>query len=94
MGVRAPLNTLPVQFEQPQCAISEVVPGSGAEAAGLQAGDEIVTINGEPIRAFEELVLIVSQFDPGKTIQVEYRRNKVLRKADVVLGDRTQAPQE
>ncbi len=94
MGVRAPLNNIPVQFETPSCAISEVVPGSGAEAAGLQAGDEIVSINNEPIKAFQELVLLVSQHDPGKVIQVEYRRNQKLFKANVKLGDRAEAPQE
>lgn len=94
MGVRAPLSNIPVQFETPSCAISEVVPGSGAEAAGLQAGDEIVSINGEPIKAFQELVLLVSQHDPGKVIEVEYRRNQKLVKAKVKLGDRAEAPQE
>jgi regulator of sigma E protease len=40
--------------------IGEVLNGSPAEQAGLQKGDRLVSINGEPIRAFTEL---------GETVQ-------------------------
>lgn len=43
------LNVLPSQ-------ISRVKPGSPAEEAGLQAGDQIVAINGEPIHYWQGLV--------------------------------------
>lgn len=35
--------------------ISAIAPGSAAEVAGLQPGDQVVSLDGEPIRRFEEL---------------------------------------
>ncbi|MGB3618694.1 MAG: RIP metalloprotease RseP [Catalinimonas sp.] len=59
--------------------VGDVVPGSPAEAAGLQPGDEITAVDGTPIRFFHELqaltdslkgqtvVLTVARPDPTET---------------------------
>ena len=39
--------------------IRSVVPGSAAEAAGLQPGDRIVSVNGREVSRFEEVAAIV-----------------------------------
>ena len=71
MGVRGP-----TQFgdEVPECVISEVVAGSGAEKAGLQSDDVITHINGQEVESFDDLILYISQFDIGDQPTVRIRR--------------------
>ena len=45
------------QITSPQ--IGEVMPGSAAEAAGLQKGDTILSANGQHLRRFEDLAALV-----------------------------------
>jgi len=55
--------------------VVEVVKGSNAEAAGLQAGDKIVSVNGEPVTYFDELQYMLKQ-NVNKEVSL-----KVLRKS-------------
>jgi regulator of sigma E protease len=52
--------------------VGEVTPGSPAEKAGLQAGDRILSIDGEPVSKWDDLALRIRK-SQGKelTIQVE-----------------------
>ncbi len=54
--------------------VGAVSPNGPAARAGLKAGDEIVSINGEPVRDFMALVALV-RASPDQTIAVQYRRN-------------------
>ncbi len=67
LGVQVPA------FVQEKPVIGYVEPGSPAERAGLQTGDEIVAINGKPMPAWED-VLASTMAEPGKTIQVRLTR--------------------
>jgi regulator of sigma E protease len=40
--------------------VGQVVPGSAAEAAGLQPGDRILSIGGEPVERFEDIQRIIA----------------------------------
>ena len=42
--------------------VAEVVPGSAAAAAGLQAGDSIVSFAGQPVHYFDELRTLTQQY--------------------------------
>ncbi len=53
--------------------VGEVVKDSAAEAAGIQPGDRIVSINGEPTKSFEELVVLV-QNSAGQPLSMVIRR--------------------
>jgi len=53
--------------------IGAVTPDGPAARAGLKAGDEIVSVNGEPVADFLALVALV-RAHPGETIAVQYRR--------------------
>jgi serine protease Do len=55
--------------------INGVIPGSGAEAAGIKDGDVIITVNGEEVNSIPELQEKVSRFRPGDNIQVEVIRD-------------------
>ena len=47
--------------------IGTIVPGSPAERAGLQVGDRVVAVAGQPVPDFQSMVKIV-QPSPGKTL--------------------------
>jgi regulator of sigma E protease len=70
------LERLGLRLHRPRLPpiIGSVGARSAAEAAGLQAGDEIVDIDGEPIHSWADLVRVVRQ-SPGKTLQVEILRH-------------------
>ena len=55
--------------------VSEVMAGSAAAKAGIQAGDVILAVEGVPIRRAEELPRNVARHTPGKTIDVELYRD-------------------
>ena len=54
--------------------IQNIVPGSAAEAAGMQSGDRITKINGEKIHLGDQ-VFLISALNRGEDLTVEYVRN-------------------
>ncbi|MGQ0676244.1 MAG: PDZ domain-containing protein, partial [Rhodospirillales bacterium] len=54
--------------------ISAVVPGSAAEQAGIKPGDVVVSIDGQEISRFEQIVGIV-QLKAGVPLEVVVRRD-------------------
>ncbi len=53
--------------------IGEVVPGGVAEESGLRPGDRVVSVDGEPVDDWSQLVGIIRS-SPGKALQVEVER--------------------
>jgi len=53
--------------------VGEVKEGSAAEAAGIQTGDRIVSINGQPTKNFDDLVSLV-QNSAGQPLSLIIRR--------------------
>lgn len=47
-------------------AVGDVSPGSAAEAAGLQRGDEIVSFGGEPVATFDDFRELLPGLDAGR----------------------------
>ncbi|PYQ35410.1 MAG: RIP metalloprotease RseP [Acidobacteria bacterium] len=58
--------------------LGEVLPNKPAARAGLQIGDRIVSINGEPIRDFMDLRLAI-EMNARTPLRVEFLRNGQLR---------------
>ena len=54
---------------------SQVVEGGGAQAAGLQAGDRIISINGEKICLYQEISMYMQLSYRGGDLEVVYERN-------------------
>ena len=48
--------------------------GSGAERAGMQAGDIIITADGQPVDRVSTLQRIVRNHEPGEKVQLEVMR--------------------
>ena len=55
--------------------VVEVSPGSGAEAAGLEQGDVILSVDGEAITSNEQLGEIVRGHEPGDSIEIAIERD-------------------
>jgi S1-C subfamily serine protease len=68
--------------------VSEVEPGSGAEAAGLRPRDVIVSIDGEPVTGSADVRAAVAAAEPGDTVEVGYVRGGDERTATATLGSR------
>ncbi|MFA0077214.1 DegQ family serine endoprotease [Vibrio artabrorum] len=69
--------------------VSQVVPDSAADDAGLKAGDIIVSINGKRIDTFSELRAKVATLGAGKQIELGVVRDGKNKAFDVTLGEST-----
>lgn len=65
--------------------LSEVVAGSAAEEAGLQAGDEIIKLNGSRVMTFREISIFRMVTDPTKPVKVTYKRDGEVHETTVNL---------
>ncbi|MEP6909791.1 MAG: trypsin-like peptidase domain-containing protein [Actinomycetota bacterium] len=89
--------------------VERILPGSGAEQAGLRGGTTQVVVAGESYRLGGDLIVkagdqnidsterlseVVSQHAPGDTLSIEYYRGSERRTADVKLGRQPPTPLE
>lgn len=81
MGVGADMSSAPL-------ALNHIFPHSGAQEAGLAAGDIVKRIDGEEIRDFSDLMLAVYQRKAGDKLKVEFERAGKLRTVEVPLKSR------
>jgi len=69
--------------------VTKVIPESGAEKAGLQQGDVIVKINGEPTPNYETLIDALEGAELGDQVNVEYLRDGQTMSTTAEMGERT-----
>lgn len=67
--------------------VSEVVPGTPAEDAGLQPGDVIIALDGEPVTAMGALRNRIALNAPGSTIKLTILREGRERRVKVKIGE-------
>ena len=68
--------------------IVSIAPESAADRAGLQQGDVIVEINGQPIHYLAMLFDTLFSYYPGDRVTIGYFREGVRNNVTVVLGER------
>ncbi|OLC29079.1 MAG: hypothetical protein AUH31_07625 [Armatimonadetes bacterium 13_1_40CM_64_14] len=78
-------NNLPVDHG---VFVREVSPGGPAAAAGLQAGDIIVAVDGKRIGNWNEFIRELFSKRPGDRVRIEYFRESKRGTAEVTLGQR------
>jgi regulator of sigma E protease len=73
----------PIISDEP--VIAQIIEGQPAEAAGMQVGDRIVEINGEPIETWRELTEIIHSI-PNTPINIHYEHDGIIIKKDLVTS--------
>ena len=63
-----------------------------AERAGLQRGDVILTINGEPIVSQRQALLIAASTNPGETVTIAVMRDGQRIETSLIAGERPELP--
>ena len=71
--------------------ISSVAPKSAAAAAGLQPGDVIIALNGEPVLRSGSLSSLIGLSTPGQKVQLKVWRDHAARDIDAKLGSADEA---
>lgn len=66
--------------------VGDVRPDTSAWESELQPGDELVSIAGTPVRAYEDYVKEIVRRPKGEKLEVEFRRGGETRKTSVVVG--------
>ncbi|HVF38341.1 MAG TPA: trypsin-like peptidase domain-containing protein [Gemmatimonadaceae bacterium] len=66
--------------------------GSGAERAGMQAGDIIITADGQPVDRVSTLQRIVRNHAPGETVELEVMRYGKKQTVKVKLTELAESP--
>jgi S1-C subfamily serine protease len=84
---RAWLGFFP-QGHQGSVVVTGVLPGSPAERAGLERGDLILSLDGEPVGSLRDLYKALWRHTPGEPLGLQVLRESSIRLVDVVAGDR------
>jgi uncharacterized iron-regulated protein len=64
-----------------ECLIGAVLPGGGAENAGLKNGDVLTAIDGQSVKTNADVQLALWNKKPGEIVQVEGYRKRFFRRA-------------
>ena len=72
---------------QPGLYVTQVVEGSPAAAAGCQAGDVLLSLDGRPTDDPESLSTLLAAHEPGGRVELEVRRGDTVFAVPVVLDD-------
>jgi serine protease Do len=81
------LGILPMRdFSEKGVQVRYVYPASPAEKAGLAAGDVVLALAGKPIAERDSLLVALQEMEPGKNVEIEFRRGETTKKANIVLA--------
>ncbi len=86
-GRRVSVGTVPdFAYNGDGVRISDVVPGSPAEAAGLQSGDILIALAGQPVGGLQAYTDLLKTLEPGQTVTLLIRRGgeEIERQATLV----------
>ncbi len=65
--------------------VNQVVEGSAAEAAGLQAKDIITALDGKPVKTANELTQAIGEKEPGDRVSIAYLRDGEAAQTEATL---------
>jgi putative serine protease PepD len=68
--------------------LTEVTPGSGAEKAGLEAGDLVIAVDGHGIPGMSEFAAAIRKHAPGERMRITYIRDGKRKTVRVTVGSR------
>ena len=70
--------------------VAAVQPGGPAEKAGVIVGDVLVSLDGKPCRATEDVLTVLSGVRPEQAIPAVFLRGGARREITLVVGERAQ----
>jgi serine protease Do len=73
--------------------VADVAPGSPAAKAGIERGDIILDLNGQPVNAPDDLSLHIAETPPGTPVHLKIARNGQTRDVSVTLGQLSEETQ-
>lgn len=77
-GLRLVVHTrakLGVQFVEGQpLTVTQVLPNSPAQKAGMRTGDHVTKFAGKPVESFDQLTAIIAQHAPGESVEIAIER--------------------
>jgi serine protease DegS len=68
--------------------VSGVVPGGPADGAGLQRGDLLVSVDGQPVQTLRQLYGTLRRRAPGERVGMQVLREESFHVLEVIAGDR------
>lgn len=68
--------------------VASVKPGDPADKAGIQVGDVIYSVEGNPVEGANELTRMIGGMAPAREIEITLWRNREKKEVDVKLGIR------
>lgn len=71
--------------------VNSVEPGSGAESAGMKAGDRIVSIGTQLVETTDDVTNALKGYNVGDVVEVQVDRGRELITLQVTLGEKTGA---
>jgi serine protease Do/serine protease DegQ len=74
--------------------VRNVVEGSAAEKAGIQAGDVITSLNSRPVASMAELRNSIGLLSIGEKVEIGLMRDGKPRRVTALIGERPDAPAE
>jgi serine protease Do len=74
--------------------LSDVAPHGAADAAGVQPGDVVLSIDEKPMREARDVVLAVFEREPGDQLTMEIQRGKERMSITVAILERKSAPSQ
>jgi serine protease Do len=69
--------------------VEAVEPGSPADKAGLQPGDVITNVNGQPVHNGADLVNPIAATTIGQSVQIRFVHNKTTKDVSLTVADRS-----
>ncbi|MCK5943763.1 MAG: PDZ domain-containing protein [Planctomycetes bacterium] len=89
VGARPALGFMPgYESSEPGVPVNMVTEGGPAEKAGMQAGDQIVELNGEELFDINDYVAVLNALRIGSKVEVKIMRDGKANKLNVVVGER------
>ena len=71
--------------------VNKVEPGSGAQKAGVKAGDVVVAVDGADVRTMDDLILLIRRHKAGDVVKIKVLRGGKPLDLNVTVGDRPAA---
>lgn len=85
----ASLGTVPdFSYQGEGVRVDNTLPGSPAQQAGLQSGDILIQLAGQPVSDLASYAAILRTLKAGEKVELKYRRDGAVMVAEVVLVER------